>query len=128
MPAIESDPAVELARVQPAGSVTLITFPLTKSFADGQLPPNPLKVTAWPVASTKLGLNTTLIVFDGDRAPVGEVVSPTVQVELVLAAVEPGVNVALAGADANAAPAEKVPIRPPTAATPTRPPMSRLER
>jgi hypothetical protein len=106
----------------------VMTFPFTKSFADGQLPPNPVKVTDWPVASTKLGLNTTLIVFDGESAPVGDVVSPIVHVELVLAAVEPGEKVAAAGADANAASAEKLPIRPPSAARPTIPPISRLER
>jgi hypothetical protein len=105
-----------------------MTFPFTKSFADGQLPPNPLKVTDCPVARTKLGLKTTLIVFDGDSAPDGDVVRPTVQVELAFAAVDPGEKVALVGADANAASAEKVPIRPPSATTPTTSPMSRLER
>jgi hypothetical protein len=128
MPAIESEPAVEFARVHPAGSVTVMTFPFTKSFADGQLVPKPLKVTVWPVARTKLGLKTTLIVFDGDSAPVEEVVRPTVQVELAIAAVEPGENVAIAGADANAASAENAPIRPPSAVRPTITPTSRLDR
>ena len=128
MPGIESVPDVEAASAQPAGSVTVAMFPLTKSFAGGQLPPRPLKVTDCPPARVKFGLKTTLIVLEGDSAPDGEVVRPTVQVEFAFAAADPGENVALVGAEANAASAEKVAIRPPSAATPTILPASRLER
>jgi hypothetical protein len=48
----------------------------------------------------KLGLKTTLTVFDGANAPEDDVVRPTVQAELALAAVEPGAKVALVGEDA----------------------------
>jgi hypothetical protein len=119
MPGIESVPVVEPASVHPVESVTVATLPFTKSFAAGQLVPNPLKITDCPVARTKFGLKTTLTVFDGAKAPDDEVVKLTVQVEVVLAAVDPGEKVALVGADANAAPADKLAIRPPSAAAPT---------
>jgi hypothetical protein len=128
MPGIESEPDVEPASAQPAESVTVATLPFTKSFAAGQLTPNPLKITDWPVARTKFGLKTTLIVFDGARAPDDDVVKLTVQVEAAFAAVDPGEKLALVGADANAASAEKLAIRPPRAATPTIAPTSCLTR
>ena len=128
MPGIESVPAVELASAQPAASVTVATLPFTKSLAAGQPVPNPLKITDCPVVRTKLGLKTTLIVFDGANAPDDDVVKPIVQVEVVLAAVDPGEKVALVGADADAASTEKLAIRPPRAATPTIAPTSRLPR
>ena len=118
MPGIESEPDAEAASVHPVESVTVATLPFTKSFAAGQLAPNPVKITVCPVARTKFGLNTTLTVFDGDKAPDDDVVKPTVQVEVVLAAVDPGEKVAIVGADANAATADKPAIRPPSAATP----------
>ena len=90
-------PDVELASAQPAGSVTVTTFPLTKSFAAGQLKPKPLKVTDCPAARVKFGLKTTLMVLEGESAPDDEVVRPTVQVEFAFAAVEPGEKVALVG-------------------------------
>jgi hypothetical protein len=99
-PGTESVPDVEAASVQPAGSVTVTTFPLTKSFAAGQLTPKPPKVTDCPAARVKFGLKTTLTVFEGDSAPAGDVVRPTVHVELAFAAAEPGEKVALVGADA----------------------------
>jgi hypothetical protein len=119
MPGIESEPDVEAARAHPAASVTVATFPFTKSFEAGQLAPNPLKITDCPVASTKSGLKTTLIVFDGDKAPADDVVKLTVQVEAAFAAVEPAEKLALVGADAYAATADKLANRPPSAATPT---------
>ena len=128
MPAIESEPDAEAASAHPAGRATVATFPFTKSFVEGQPAPNPLKITDWPVARTKLGLKTTLIVFEGDNAPDGDVVKPTVQVEVVLAPVDPGEKVALVGADANAATVDKPAIRPPSAVTPTIALTSRLVR
>ena|SRR5665213_726582 len=119
MPGIESEPDVDAASVHPAESVTVATLPLTKSFAAGQLAPNPLKITACPVARTKFGLKTTLIVFDGDKAPDDDVVKPTVQVDEAFAALDPAEKLALVGADANAATADKPAIRPPSAVTPT---------
>ena len=100
IPGTESVPDVEAASEQPAGRVTVTTFPLTKSFAAGQLTPKPPKVTDCPATREKFGLTTTLMVFDGDSAPAGDVVSPTVHVELAFADDVPGENVALAGADA----------------------------
>ena len=128
IPGIDSVPVVDPASAQPAERVTVATFPLTKSFDDGQLTPKPLKVTDCPVAIMKFGLNTTLMVLEGNNAPDGEVVSPTVQVELAFAAVEPAEKVALVGDEADAASTEKVAIRPPSAKTPIIEPMSRLRR
>jgi hypothetical protein len=48
----------------------------------------------------KLGLTTTLMVFEGDSAPEGEVVNPTLQVDSAFAVVEPGEKVALVGEEA----------------------------
>ena len=89
-----------MASAQLAGNVTVRTFPLTKSFAAGQLAPKPLKVTDCPAARVKFGLKTTLMVLDAESAPDDEVVKPTVQVESALAVVEPGEKVALVGAEA----------------------------
>jgi hypothetical protein len=105
-----------------------MTFPLTKSVAAGQPPPNPVKITDCPVARMKLGLNTTLIVLDADNAPDADAVNPTVQVEVAFAAVDPVEKVALVGAEADAACADKVAARPPMAAKPATIPMSRLDR
>ena len=92
-------PDAELANVQPVPSVTVTTFPLTKSFAAGHAP-KPLKVTDCPAARVKFGLKTTLMVLEGERAPDAEVVRPTVQAEFAFAAVEPGEKIALTGAEA----------------------------
>ena len=119
MPGTDSEPEVDAASVHPAESVTVATLPFTKSFAAGQLPPNPVKTTDWPVVRTKLGLKTTLIVFDGDKAPDDDVVKVTVQVEAAFAALDPAEKLALVGADANAATVDKPAIRPPSAVTPT---------
>jgi hypothetical protein len=71
----------------------------------------------------------TLMVLDGPSAPEGEVVRPTVHVEVAFPDVEPGEKVTLLGADADATSgrmtvAAKVPI----AVTPTIAPMSRRDR
>jgi hypothetical protein len=76
----------------------------------------------------KLGLNVTLIVFEDDSAPVDDAVSPIVQVEVAFAAVDAAEKLELVGADADAASAEKVTIRPPSAARPAIVPTSLLER
>jgi hypothetical protein len=128
MPGIESEPVEEFASAHPEASVTVRTFPLTKSFACGQLKPKPLKVTACPLDRLKLGLTTTLTVFEADRAPVADVVSPTVHVEVALAAEEPGENVAFVGAEADAACTEKAAMAPPSAITLTIALMSRFDR
>jgi len=121
-------PDVEAASAQPAGSVTVATLPFTKSFAAGQLPPNPPKVTACPVARMKLGLNTTLIVLEAAKAPDGEDVRPTVQVEAAFAAAEPGEKVAVVGEEPYAAPTENVAISPPSAAAAKAEPATRFKR
>lgn len=111
-------PEVEPAIEQPAGRVTVATFPFTTSFAAGQLAPNPLKMTLCPAAIEKFGLKTTLIVLDGASAPDGEVVKPTVQVEVAPAAVDSGEKLAPFGADASAIPDETKAPMPLSAARP----------
>jgi len=64
-------------------------------------------------------------VFEGESAPDGEVERPTVQVELAFATVEPGAKVAFVGAEADAAAAEKIAMRLPSAVAPTMAPTSR---
>ena len=120
IPGIESVPDDEPASEHPAGSVTVATLPETVSVAAGQLAPKPVKITDCPFATAKAELKATLMTFDGDSAPDPEVVKPTVHVDEVLAAVEPGANVAPDGADAEAASTETVVIRLPSTAAPTK--------
>ncbi len=127
IPGIESVPDVDAARVHPVGSVTVATFPVTESFAAGHARPNPVNVTDCPEAMVKFGLNTTLTVLEGASAPEDDGVNPTVHVEAVLAAVEPGANVAVPGDEANAAVAKSAPP-PPSATRPTTATTSFLER
>jgi hypothetical protein len=59
--------------------------------------PDP-QVIAGEAGTVKLELNVTEMVLVAARAPVAEVVKPTVQVEVAFATVEPGVKVTPEGA------------------------------
>jgi len=98
IPAIVSVPAVLFASAQDAPErVIVAVVPEAVSVAE-QLEKPVGRVTVAPEGTVNAEGNVTVIVLPALSFPLEEVVNPTVQVEVALAAVEPAENVTLVGA------------------------------
>jgi hypothetical protein len=80
--------------VQPAGRVTTTTLAAPDATGVAHVPAVPdVNVTVGAAGTVKPELNVTEMVLVATRAPAAELWKPTVQVEMALAAVEPGEKV-----------------------------------
>jgi hypothetical protein len=97
--------AVLAAMVHPVGRVIVTTLAAPAATGVVQVPPVPdVKVTVGVAGTVKLVLKVAVTVFVAARAPVAEVVKPTVQVEVACATTEPGVKVTAVTGAADADP------------------------